>query len=294
MIRQQITKSFKTTPFHGLTHLTSSFGALKYPIIPKNILFRGFCLDIRNVPRDKVRNVAIIAHVDHGKTSLVDCLLKDSGFSVEPNSRVMDNIDLEKEKGITIMSKATGIPFNGHFINLVDTPGHQDFGGEVERIMSIVDGVVLVVCSTEGPMAQTKFVLKKAIEANIKPIVVVNKVDRESSRVSEVEEEIFETFLELDENESFLDDYTVFYASAKSGYAIPAGGVIPKSGEGDTTCILEGIIKHIPSPVIDDSIKFGSFLVSQVEHSHYFGKMLRGRLETGLLKVGDEVDSYDQ
>ena len=100
-----------------------------------------------------MRNVAIIAHVDHGKTTLVDCLLKDSGFSVEHNSRIMDNIDLEKEKGITIMSKATGIPYNGHFINLVDTPGHQDFGGEVERIMSIVDGVVLVVCSTEGPMA---------------------------------------------------------------------------------------------------------------------------------------------
>ena len=162
----------------------------------------------------KMRNVAIIAHVDHGKTTLVDCLLKDSGYSYE-GERIMDSNELEKEKGITIMSKVTGVPYKDYFINILDTPGHQDFGGEVERIMDMVDGVVLVVCSTEGPMAQTKFVLRKAIEAGVKPLVVINKVDRESSRTETVEGEVFDLFLDLDPDEKFVGDYNVFHASAK-------------------------------------------------------------------------------
>lgn len=162
----------------------------------------------------KMRNVAIIAHVDHGKTTLVDCLLKESGYSYE-GERIMDSNELEKEKGITIMSKITGVPYKDYFINILDTPGHQDFGGEVERIMDMVDGVVLVVCSTEGPMAQTKFVLRKAIEAGVKPLVVINKVDRESSRTEAVEGEVFDLFLDLDPEEKFVGDYDVFHASAK-------------------------------------------------------------------------------
>jgi GTP-binding protein len=165
----------------------------------------------------KLRNLAIIAHVDHGKTTLVDCLLSETGNAFD-SERAMDSNELEQERGITILSKCTAIIHKDHKLNVVDTPGHHDFGGEVERIMSMVDGVCLVVCATEGPMAQTKFVLKKALENNLKTIVVINKVDRDTARVDDVENEIFDLFCTLEANDDQLE-YPIIYASAKNGWA---------------------------------------------------------------------------
>jgi GTP-binding protein len=165
-----------------------------------------------------VRNLAIIAHVDHGKTTLVDCLLKQTGVTFD-DERAMDSNAIEKERGITIMSKCTSVIYKDFKLNIVDTPGHQDFGGEVERIMQMVDGVCLVVCATEGPMPQTKFVLKKALSHKLRPIVVINKVDRDSSRVQEVENEIFDLFCSLEATDEQLD-YPLIYASARSGWAV--------------------------------------------------------------------------
>ncbi len=163
----------------------------------------------------KFKNIAIIAHVDHGKTSLVDCLLHQSGALNNPTSHLtMDSNELEKERGITILSKCTGISYKGYKINIVDTPGHQDFGGEVERIMDMVDVVCLVVCATEGPMPQTRFVLKKALQRGLKPIVVINKADRDSHRLGDVENEIFDLFCNLNATDEQMD-YTLLYASAK-------------------------------------------------------------------------------
>jgi GTP-binding protein len=161
----------------------------------------------------KTRNIAIIAHVDHGKTTLVDSMLRQAGIALMQNQS-MDSNELEKEKGITILSKCTGISYNGYKINIVDTPGHQDFGGEVERIMGMVDGVCLIVCSIEGPMPQTRFVLKKALQRGLKPIVVINKADRTPNRIGEVENEIFDLFCSLNANEEQLD-YSVIYASGR-------------------------------------------------------------------------------
>lgn len=160
-----------------------------------------------------IRNIAIIAHVDHGKTTLVDCLLRQSGLNLN-FERTMDSNELEQERGITILSKCTGISYKGYKINIVDTPGHQDFGGEVERIMNMVDGVCLVVCAIEGPMPQTRFVLRKALQRGLKPIVVINKADRTPNRVGEVENEIFDLFCSLDATEDQLD-YQLVYASAR-------------------------------------------------------------------------------
>ena len=165
-----------------------------------------------------MRNLAIIAHVDHGKTTLVDCLLKQTGVTFD-DERAMDSNAIEKERGITIMSKCTSVIYKDFKLNIVDTPGHQDFGGEVERIMQMVDGVCLVVCATEGPMPQTKFVLKKALSHKLRPIVVINKVDRDSSRVQEVENEIFDLFCSLEATDEQLD-YPLIYASARSGWAV--------------------------------------------------------------------------
>jgi GTP-binding protein len=160
-----------------------------------------------------IRNIAIIAHVDHGKTTLVDCLLSQSGLNLSME-RQMDSNELEKERGITILSKCTGISYKGYKINIVDTPGHQDFGGEVERIMNMVDGVCLVVCAIEGPMPQTRFVLRKALQRGLKPIVVINKADRTPNRIGEVENEIFDLFCSLNATDEQLD-YQLVYASAR-------------------------------------------------------------------------------
>lgn len=234
----------------------------------------------------KMRNLAIIAHVDHGKTTLVDCLLKQTGIKFA-DERAMDSNDLEKERGITILSKCTSVIYKDYKMNIVDTPGHQDFGGEVERIMSMVDGVCLVVCATEGPMPQTRFVLKKALSHNLKPIIVINKVDRDTARVEEVENEIFDLFCNLDASDDQLE-YPVIYASARNGWAISDMNK-PQEGVSD---LLDAIASHIPSPQVDSNTEL-KMLVSQTESSRFFGKMLIGRIHQGSLKLGERISSID-
>jgi len=194
----------------------------------------------------KTRNLAIIAHVDHGKTTLVDCLLKQTGIAF-PDERAMDSNDLEQERGITILSKCTSIIHGDYKLNIVDTPGHSDFGGEVERIMTMVDGVCLVVCATEGPMPQTKFVLQKALQQGLKPIVVINKVDRPTSRIDDVENEIFDLFCNLEANDEQLE-YPVIYAAAKDGWALNSlDDDKPRVGVSD---LLDTAIEHVKHPQV--------------------------------------------
>ncbi|KAJ3309318.1 hypothetical protein HDU76_003657, partial [Blyttiomyces sp. JEL0837] len=233
--------------------------------------------------------VAIIAHVDHGKTSLVDQLLRQSGAAtVETDARVMDSNDLEKERGITILSKSTCISYEGHRINIVDTPGHADFGGEVERVLSMVDGVVLVVCATEGPMTQTRFVLSKALARGLKPLVVMNKVDRPSARPDEVDGELLELFLALDATDE-QTEYPLAYASAKEGWAV-------RELDGDRSSgvrpLLDMILEHVPCPKADRDAPF-SMLVTQIEQNAYLGKCYLGRIHSGILRTGDKIKSLD-
>ncbi len=235
----------------------------------------------------KFRNIAIIAHVDHGKTTLVDCMLKQGGVAVSME-RTMDSNELEQERGITILSKCTGISHNGYKINIVDTPGHQDFGGEVERIMNMVDGVILVVCAAEGPMPQTRYVLKKALARGLKPIVVINKVDREAARVTEVENDVLDLFCQLNASEEQLD-YSLLYASARNGWAIKNMNS-PRTTVKD---LLDTIIERVPQPKVDLDKEF-SMLVSQTESNQFFGKMLIGRIASGRVNVGDRIHSVDQ
>ncbi|KAJ2827436.1 hypothetical protein GGI24_002645, partial [Coemansia furcata] len=212
------------------------------------------------IPMDRIRNIGIIAHVDHGKTTLVDCLLKQSGAlsgsAAMQETRVMDSNTLEKERGITILSKVTSLVYNGHRINIVDTPGHADFGGEVERILSMVDSVVLVVDATEGPMAQTKFVLTKALARGLTPLVVLNKVDRPTSRPDEVDSELLELFMALGASDE-QTAYQMMYASAKEGWCssdldvvstyIDAAGKGQKAS-GTMSPLLDAIIANVPPP----------------------------------------------
>ncbi|TPX72162.1 hypothetical protein SpCBS45565_g00638 [Spizellomyces sp. 'palustris'] len=241
------------------------------------------CVDV-----EKIRNLAIIAHVDHGKTTLVDQLLRQSGAAkMESGARVMDSNDLEKERGITILSKSTGITYKGYRINIVDTPGHADFGGEVERVLSMVDGVCLVVCGTEGPMTQTKFVLSKALEKNLKPLVVMNKVDRPTARPEEVEEELLELFIGLDANETQLE-YPILYASAKDGWA-----TAELDGKRDNVLpLLDEIVNHVPAPSVDRLAPF-SMLVTQIESDPYVGKCYMGKIQSGALRLGDRIKSLN-
>ena len=241
------------------------------------------------------RNVAIIAHVDHGKTSLVDCLLTQSGTmnNVDSNELLMDSNPLERERGITILSKSTAIRYahkDGelYHINIVDTPGHADFGGEVERVMSMVDGVVLVVDATDGPMTQTKFVLSKALKQGLKPLVVINKVDRPTARVDEVESEIFDLFCMLDPTDEQLD-YKVLYASAKEGFASTS---LDKETT-DMTDLFESLVKSVPPPQVDTESPF-SMLVTQIEGNTFLGKCLIGRIRTGRVQVGDTLQALDE
>jgi GTP-binding protein len=199
-------------------------------------------------------------------------MLKQSGIVFE-SERAMDKIDIEQERGITIMSKCTSVIYKGYKINVVDTPGHADFGGEVERIMSMVDGVCLVVCASEGPMAQTKFVLEKALKQGTMPIVVINKVDREMARVEDVENEVFDLFCTLEPNESQLE-YPMLYASAKDGWASRDLDNRTKTVEE----LLDAIIEHVPSPKVDHTSKELKMLVTQTESSQYFGRLLIGKI----------------
>ncbi|KAJ3110533.1 hypothetical protein HDU96_006503 [Phlyctochytrium bullatum] len=238
---------------------------------------------------EKLRNVAIIAHVDHGKTTLVDQLLRQSGAAkIVETTRVMDSNALERERGITILSKATCITYKGHRINIVDTPGHADFGGEVERVLSMVDGVILVVCATEGPMTQTRFVLGKALGQGLKPLVVMNKADRPSARLDEVDDEVLELFLALEAADDQID-YPVAYASAKEGWAVKS----MKDGREDGMVpLLDMILEHVPAPKADREKPF-SMLVTQIENNPYLGKCYLGRVNSGVLRTGDKIKALD-
>jgi GTP-binding protein len=235
---------------------------------------------------DKIRNIAIIAHVDHGKTTLVDQLLRQSGTfraNQKVEERMMDSMDLEREKGITIRAKNAAFNWNGYRVNLVDTPGHADFGGEVERIMKMVDGVLLVVDAHDGPQAQTRFVLKKALENKVKPIVVINKVDRENARPHKVLDMVFDLFVELKANDEQLD-FPIVYASAKNGFAMRE---IHENSE-DMTPLFEAIVKFIPPPTIAAEPYF-QMLVSNLHYSDYLGRIALGRIVSGRVSVSDAI-----
>ena len=235
---------------------------------------------------DKIRNIAIIAHVDHGKTTLVDQLLRQSGTfrsNQKTEERMMDSMDLEREKGITIRAKNAAFQWNGYRVNIVDTPGHADFGGEVERIMKMVDGVLLVVDAHDGPQAQTRFVLRKALESNVKPIVVINKIDRENARPHKVLDMVFDLFVELKANDEQLD-FPIIYASAKNGFAMRE---IHENSE-DMTPLFETIVKHVPPPTVS-SEPYLQMLVSNLDYSDYLGRIALGRIVSGRVAVGDSI-----
>ncbi|MFT4057340.1 MAG: GTP-binding protein, partial [Novosphingobium sp.] len=237
-----------------------------------------------------LRNIAIIAHVDHGKTTLVDQLFRQSGTFRENQrieERAMDSNDLEKERGITILAKPTSIEWNGYRINIVDTPGHADFGAEVERILSMVDGVVLLVDSSEGAMPQTKFVTGKALGLGLKPIVVVNKIDRPDGRHAEVLDEVFDLFVSLDANDEQLD-FPTLYASGRNGYA----SYDADRREGDLTPLFEKIVEHVPAPDLDVDAPF-SFLATLLDRDNFMGRVLTGRVQSGTLKVNDPIRAID-
>src|SRR3954452_5207122 len=232
------------------------------------------------------RNIAIIAHVDHGKTTLVDAMLNQSGiFSAHEAvaDRVMDSNDLERERGITILAKNTGVRYHGTKINIVDTPGHSDFGGEVERALKIVDGVMLLVDASEGPLPQTRYVLMKALEAKLPPILVINKIDRPDARVQEVLNEVYDLFIDLDATEDQLD-FPVVYTNGKAGIA-----KMNMSEDSENLLpLFETILKHIPSPK-GDSSGILQLLVANLDYSDYLGRLAIGRVFNGTLKLGDDV-----
>lgn len=234
----------------------------------------------------QLRNIAIIAHVDHGKTTLVDNLLKQSGtFRTNQHvaERAMDSNDLERERGITILAKCTSLSWNDFRINIVDTPGHADFGGEVERILSMVDGVVILVDAAEGPLPQTKFVLGKALKLGLRPIVVINKIDRQDARPEEVLNEIFDLFVAMDASDEQLD-FPILYASGRNGWAVH------ELGEPQETLIpmFEVITRHVPAPKQKAEGPF-SMLVTTLEYDPYLGRILTGRVETGIIKVNTPI-----
>ena len=236
--------------------------------------------------KQQIRNIAIIAHVDHGKTTLVDKMLRQAGAFRENQvvmERVMDSNPLERERGITILAKNTSIRWKGTKINIVDTPGHSDFGGEVERILRMVDGVLLVVDAFDGPMPQTRFVLRKALALHRTPIVVINKIDRPGADPMRVHDEVLDLFIELEANEAQLDA-TVVYASAREGTATMDMDVKPV----DLTPLFDAIVKHVPAPPSDARGAF-QMLISTIDHSPYLGRLGIGRIERGTVHVGDAV-----
>lgn len=233
----------------------------------------------------QLRNIAIIAHVDHGKTTLVDQLLRQSGAfraNQQVAERAMDSNDLERERGITILAKCTSIIWHDTRINIVDTPGHADFGGEVERILSMVDGVVLLVDAAEGPLPQTKFVVSKALAAGLRPIVVINKVDRPDARAHAVHDEIFDLFAVLDANEDQLDFNTLF-ASGRQGWAVDSMEKIGDEGK-DLTPLFDLIVRHVPAPQVDVNIPF-TLLATIIEANPYLGRLLTGRITSGTARA---------
>ena len=260
------------------------------------VVFAARLLGRASPSMNKIRNIAIIAHVDHGKTTLVDQLLRQSGTfrsNQKIEERVMDSMDLEREKGITIRAKNAAFQWNGYRVNIVDTPGHADFGGEVERIMKMVDGVLLVVDAHDGPQAQTRFVLRKALENKLKPVVVINKIDRENARPHQVVDMVFDLFVELKATDEQLD-FPIIYASAKNGFAareLVATANSPHGGHennADMTPLFEAIVQHVPPPKIS-SEPFFQMLVSNLDYSDYLGRIALGRIVSGRVAVGDSI-----
>ena len=238
------------------------------------------------VNRNDIRNIAIIAHVDHGKTTLVDAMLRQSGIfraNEKVMERVMDSNDLEREKGITIMSKNTAVQYKGMRINIVDTPGHADFGGEVERILKMVDGVLLLVDAFEGPMPQTRFVLRKALKLNLKPIVVINKIDRREARSHEVIDEILDLFIELEASEEQLD-FPYVFASGRDGIAF----MEDQEDAEDLSALFDTIIKYVPAPKGDAEEPL-QLLISSLDYDDYVGRIAIGRIERGTITKGQRL-----
>lgn len=236
--------------------------------------------------REDIRNIAIIAHVDHGKTTLVDELLKQSGVfrqNQEVQERVMDSNDIERERGITILSKNTAVFYKDTKINIIDTPGHADFGGEVERVLKMVNGVILVVDAFEGAMPQTKFVLMKALELNLPVIVCINKIDRPEARPDEVIDEVLELFMDLDASDEQLDCPFV-YASAKNGYATLSLDDEPK----DMMPLFETILNYIPAPEGDPDANT-QVLISTIDYNEYVGRIGVGKVDNGCLRVNQDA-----
>ncbi len=236
--------------------------------------------------KDKIRNIAIVAHVDHGKTTLIDEMLKQSqtiAAHKELQERAMDSNDLEKERGITIFAKCTGIEWNDYNINIIDTPGHADFGGEVERVLKLVDSVLLLVDAFEGPMPQTKFVLRKSLALGLQPIVVINKIDRPNSRPDDVVDMVFDLFVDLEATDEQLD-FPIIYASAKEGYAIKEVGDEPK----DLQPLFEMIAEQVPAPEGDETAGL-QMQVATLNYDPYLGRVAIGRVYNGSMKVGDRI-----
>ena len=236
--------------------------------------------------REDIRNIAIIAHVDHGKTTLVDELLKQSGVfreNQEVAERVMDSNDIERERGITILSKNTAVMYDGVKINIIDTPGHADFGGEVERVLKMVNGVILVVDAFEGPMPQTRFVLQKALALNLSVIVCVNKIDRPDARPDSVEEEVLELLMDLDASDEQLD-CPFIYASAREGIA---SYTADERGT-DMKPLFETIIKHIPAPEGDPDAGL-QILISTIDYNEYVGRIGVGKIDNGTIKLNQDA-----
>ncbi len=233
-----------------------------------------------------LRNIAIIAHVDHGKTTLIDSIMKQSGMfrdNQQVDECVMDTGDLERERGITILAKPTSITWEGTRINIIDTPGHADFGGEVERVLSMADGVILLTDAAEGPMPQTKFVLGKALALGLKPIVIINKIDRSDSRAEEVVDEVFDLFVSLDANEEQLD-FPILYASGRDGWCVtdlenPRENLNP---------LLDLVLEYVAPPKVEEGKPF-AMLATLLDSDPYLGRCLTGRVEHGSAKVNDQV-----
>jgi len=240
---------------------------------------------------EQIRNIAIIAHVDHGKTTLLDFMLKQAGIFRENErveERVMDSIDLERERGITIMAKNTAVSYNGVKINIVDTPGHADFGGEVERTLKMVDGVLLLVDASEGPLPQTRFVLKKALELKLPPIVVINKIDRPDARIKEVLNEVYDLFIDLDATEEQID-FPVIYTIAREGIA----RLTPDENTKDLRHLFELILKTIPAPEGDENGDL-QILVTNIAYNDYVGRLAIGRIFSGTIKANQMVGVVNQ
>ncbi|MBR4940864.1 MAG: GTP-binding protein, partial [Clostridia bacterium] len=236
--------------------------------------------------RNDLRNIAIIAHVDHGKTTLVDEMLKQCGVFRDNQAvadRVMDSGDLERERGITILAKNTAVNYNGVKMNIIDTPGHADFGGEVERILKMVNGVLLLVDAYEGPMPQTRFVLQRALELGLKVVIVVNKIDRPDARPEEVVDEILELLFDLEATDEQLDSPVIF-ASARAGTA----SLSCYEAGTDLRPLLDTILSHIPAPEGDETAPL-QMLVSSIDYNEYVGRIAVGRIEGGIMRQGSDI-----